>query len=222
MSFFLFLGIVLAIADWIATAREASSVRWVTKPGALLALLLWFATSTPAAGGLQTTWFTLALCFSLVGDIFTHMEGHQLIKGGMSFILAHIAFIVAYNTPLQIPAIFLLIFIINIIPTILFFRKILNEIRSTGDTDLAIGVSIYALALTSMTSTAISTLFRPEWPPTAAWPTTIGALLFYISNLLLFSGHFLEVKPRVKVLTMVTYHFGQFALAYGFLWFLYS
>jgi uncharacterized membrane protein YhhN len=73
-----------------------------------------------------------------------------------------------------------------------------------------------------MTSTALSTLFRPEWPPIAAWPTAIGALLFYISDLLLFSKHFLEVKPRVKVLTMVTYHFGQFALAYGFLWFLYS
>jgi alkenylglycerophosphocholine/alkenylglycerophosphoethanolamine hydrolase len=222
MPFFFFLGIVLAIADWIATARDASSVRWITKPGALLALLLWFATSSPVEGSLQTTWFTLALCLCLVGDIFLLMEGHQLIKGGLAFILAHIAFIVAYNTPLQIPAIFLVIFIVNVIPTIHFFRKILKKIRTTGDNDLVIGVSIYALALTSMTSTAISTLFRIGWPPFAAWLTAIGALLVYISDLFLFSKHFLEVKPPVKVLTMVTYHFGQFALAYGFLWFLYS
>jgi uncharacterized membrane protein YhhN len=173
-------------------------------------------------GSPQTTWFTLALCLCLVGDIFLLMEGHQLIKGGLAFILAHIAFVVAYNTPLQIPAIFLVIFIVNIIPTLLFFRKILDVIRATGDNDLAIGVSIYALILTSMTSTAISTLFRTGWPPTAAWLTAIGALLFYVSDLLLFSKHFLDVKARVKVLTMVTYHFGLFALAYGFLWFVYS
>jgi uncharacterized membrane protein YhhN len=85
MSFFFFLGIVLAIADWVATARDATSVRWVTKPGALLALLLWFATSTPVAGSPQITWFTLALCFSLVGDIFLLMEGHQLIKDPLAY-----------------------------------------------------------------------------------------------------------------------------------------
>lgn len=221
MPFFFYLGIVLAIADWIATARDASSVRWITKPGALLALLLWFATSSPVEGSPQTTWFTLALCLCLVGDIFLLMEGHHLIKGGLAFMLAHIAFIVAYNTPLQIPAIFLVIFIVNIILTIFFFRKILKEIHTTGDTDLAIGVSIYALALTSMTSTAISTLFRTGWSPIAAWLTAIGALLFYVSDLLLFSNHFLEVKPPVKVLIMATYHFGLFTLAYGFLWFLY-
>jgi uncharacterized membrane protein YhhN len=221
MPFFFFAGIVLAIADWIAVAREAFSVRWITKPGALLSLLLWFTTSTPASSNPQITWFTLALCFSLVGDIFLLMEGHQLIKGGLAFILAHIAFIVAYNTPLQMPLAFLAVFLLNIIPTFIVYRKILKEIRAAGDKDLAIGVSLYALALTSMTSTAFSTLFRPNWPAIASWPTALGAVLFYISDLLLFSNHFLKTKHRTNVLTMVTYHIAQFSLAYGYLWFLY-
>ncbi len=222
MPFFFFVGILLAVADWIATTRHAATVRWVTKPGALLALVLWFSTSAPLVSNPQITWFTLALCFSLVGDVFLLMQGYQLIKGGMAFILAYIAFIVAYNLPLNIPAVFLAIFILTLIPTILFFRNILGAIRKTGDTDLAVGVSIYALALASMTSTAISTLFRPIWTPIAAWPTAIGAILFFSSNLLLFSNYFLEETPRNQALTMMTYHLGQFALTYGFLWFLYQ
>lgn len=222
MPFFFYSGIVLAIADWIAISQNATSVRWVTKPGALLGLLLWFATFTPVTGNPQITWFTLALCLSLVGDIFLLMKGYQLIKGGMAFILAHIAFIIAYNTPMQIPLSFLGIFIVNIIPTILFYRRILKKIQSMGDADLAIGVSIYALVLTSMTSTAISTLFRPGWPSTAAWLTALGAVSFFISDLLLFSNHFLEQKPQMKILTMVTYHIAQYALTYGFVWYLYG
>lgn len=222
MSFFLYAGFLLAIADWIATARNAQSVRWVTKPGAILGLLLWFATSTPVAGSPQITWFTLALCLSLVGDIFLLMKGYQLIKGGLAFMLAHIAFILAYNIQQRIPTIFLAIFIVNLIPAILFFRRILGEIQSTGDSDLAIGVSVYALTLTSMTSSAVSTLFRPGWPPIATWLTFLGALLFFTSNLLRFSSHFLRPKPDSEPLTMITYHLGQYALTYGFLWYLYS
>jgi uncharacterized membrane protein YhhN len=221
MPFFFFLGLVLAGADWIATARNARTVRWITKPGALLSLLLWFATSTPATNSTQATWFTLALCLSLVGDIFLLMQGHQLHKGGLAFLLAHVAFLIAYTTPLQVPIVLLAVFALNIIPTIIFFRKVLGIIRSSGDTDLALGVSVYALALTAMTSTSISVLFRPDWPPIAAWPVAIGGALFYCSDMLLFTNHFLTEKPR-PTYTMITYHAAQFAMTYGYLWFLYS
>lgn len=222
MPFFFFAGIVLAVADWIAVGRDALTVRWITKPGAMLFLLLWFATSAPAATSPQTLWFTLALCLSLIGDVFLLMEGYQLVKGGLAFMLAHVCFIVAYHIPFQLPAAILLIFLLNLMLTLAFFRRIILAIRAMGDNDLAVGVSIYALALTCMTSTAISTLFRSGWAPIAAWPTAIGGLLFYGSDLLLFYKVFIEPKKALKVLTMLTYHLGQFSLVYGFLWFLFS
>lgn len=222
MPFFFFVGVLFAVADWVATAREARSLRWITKPGTILALLLWFATTAPASDNPQILWFTLALCFSLIGDIFLHMEGYHLVKGGLAFLLAQITFTIAYNTPFQVPPITSLIFIVNIILTVVFFREIIKTIRDMGDNELAIGVGFYALALTSMTSSAISTLFRPAWPAIGAWPTAIGASLFFASDILLFYKFFFETKKRVKILTIITYHLAQFSLTYGFLWYLYG
>ena len=222
MAFFFYAGIILAVADWIAVAQDARTVPWITRPGTLLAILLWFTTATPATSDPRITWFTLALCFSLVGDIFLLMGGHQIIKGGLSFILAHVAFVVAYNIPLQIPAMFYGIFILNLIPTIVIFREIIGVIKKEGDKDLVWGVSLYALVLTCMSSTALTTLFRPEWGGLAAWLTAGGALLFYASDLLLFFDRFVRPRPRAQLIVMISYHLAQFALTYGYLWFLYS
>jgi uncharacterized membrane protein YhhN len=222
MPFFFFVGIILALADWIAVSRKAHGVRWVTKLGTLLSILLWFATSTPAVTSPRITWFTLALCFSLVGDIFLLMRGDQLIKGGLSFFLANISFIIAYTLPLQIPPVFYAILFLTLIVTFLIFQGITAVIRREGDRELAWGVWIYAFALTAMTSTALATLFRSEWPPIAAWPTAVGAVLFYTSDVMLFRHDFVKAIPRGRLLIMISYHLAQFALAYGFLWFLYS
>jgi uncharacterized membrane protein YhhN len=222
MPFFFFVGIILALADWIAVSRQARGVRWITKPGTLLSILLWFATSTPVVTSPRITWFTLALCFSLVGDIFLHMQGDQLIKGGLSFLLAHMSFIIAYNLPLQIPPVFWAILLLTLTVTFLIFQGITAAIRRKADRELAWGVWIYAFALTAMTSTALTTLFRPEWPAIAAWPTALGALLFYISDALLFRNDFVQPAPHGRLMIMVSYHLAQFALTYGYLWFLYS
>jgi uncharacterized membrane protein YhhN len=222
MPFFFFVGIIMAFADWIAVSRQARGVRWVTKPGTLLCILLWFATSSPATTSPRITWFTLALCFSLVGDIFLQMRGDQLLKGGLSFALAHISFITAYNLPLQIPAVFWAILVLTLIVTFIIFKDITAAIRKAVDAELAWGVWAYAVILAAMTSTALSTLFRPEWPGIAAWPTAVGGILFYTSDVLLFKNNFVKVISRGRLLIMISYHLAQFALTYGYLWFLYS
>lgn len=222
MTFFFYAGVILAVADWIAITQDARTVRWVTKPGTLFALLLWFTTASPASTDPRVTWFTLALCFRLVGDIFLLMGGHQILKGGLSFILAHVAFITSYNLPLQVPPIFFGILILNFIPTIISFREITGTIRNDGDKDLAWGVSLYALVLTCLSSSALTTLFRPEWQGLAGWLTAGGALLFYTSDLLLLYDHYVRPRPRARLIVMMSYHLAQFALTYGYLWFLYS
>ncbi|TFH35426.1 MAG: lysoplasmalogenase [Anaerolineales bacterium] len=222
MAFLFTAGVILAVLDWIAVAREAHRLRWFTKPGTLLALLLWFATSTPAPADLGTTWFTLALCLSLVGDIFLLMEGHQLIKGGLAFILAHVSLVIAYNLPLQIPPIFYGIFIVNMIPTVVAFRVITGAIQRQGDRDLVWGVRFYALVLTCMASTAVTTLFRSEWDGLSGWLTAVGALLFYTSNILLLFHLFVRPRQRTPLMVITSYHLAQFSLTYGYLWFLYS
>ncbi len=222
MEIFFYLGILLALIDWIAIARNARSIRWVSKPGVILSLLLWFATSTPMTGDVRGTWFILALCLSLVGDIFLLMEGYELIKGGLAFILAHAAFIVAYNIPPDIPQMFFGVITLVGIISVFTYGDITRKIYKSGDPDLAWGIRFYALVLTAMVSMAMSRVFLPKWDGTAAWLTAGGAVLFYISDILLFINRFQSPRRDLRLPVTITYHIAQYALTYGYLWFLYS
>lgn len=221
MVIFFYLGILLALIDWIAIARDAHSIRWLSKPGVILALLLWFATASPITSDVRVTWFILALCLSLVGDIFLLMEGYQLIKGGLAFILAHAAFIIAYNIPPNVPPMFFGIFTMVGIISVITYGDITRKIHQSGDPDLAWGIRFYALVLTGMVSMAMVRVFIPTWDKTAAWLTALGGILFYISDILLFTNRFMQPRRDLRLLLTITYHVAQFAITYGYLWFLY-
>jgi uncharacterized membrane protein YhhN len=222
MTFFFYVAILLAIADWIAISRQALSIRWFTKTGTILALLLWFSTVTPVANEPRSMAFTLALCFSLIGDIFLLMEGPHMIKGGMAFFLAHAAFIAAYVLGMPLPPIFFGLLLLTGISSYFLYRPITHAILRTGDRDYAIGVWLYVAILTAMTSSALTTLFRDTWQLIPSLLTAIGALLFYVSDILLFQNRIYEATPRRTLITTVGYYLAQFALTYSFAWYLFT
>ena len=86
---------VLAVADWVAVVREDTRVRWVTKPGALIALIGAALALTPADGTVRA-WMVVGLVLSLGGDVFLLLRNEKVgfPLGLGSFLLGHVAYVV--------------------------------------------------------------------------------------------------------------------------------
>jgi uncharacterized membrane protein YhhN len=70
----------------------------------------------------------------------------------------------------------------------------------------------YALLINLMLFSALLSLFRPDWSLVPALLVSLGALFFYISDLLNAWIRFVNPLRSGRVAVMVTYHLGQFLL----------
>ncbi len=214
--------VALAVIDWTATARRWMRLRYLTKPAVLLALLAWFVLAGLSNGFLArsqaASWFATGLFFSLLGDILLMIPRNYFLGGLASFLAAHLAYIISFNfngnPPLGIPQGFL---VLAVSAWALFYytRIRVGLARYPGSRRLPLAVALYSLVITWMLLSALLTLFRPEWRLTAAGLVSLGGLLFFSSDSILAYDRFVRALPRGRLLVIVTYHIGQFALAAG-------
>lgn len=211
-AWLLVLGV--AILDWIAVAREWYAVERVAKPLTLALLLGVFILQ----GQLATPplfFFGLGFFFSLFGDVFLMFSERWFLAGLVAFLLAHVAYIIGFNLPWpQIDPLWS-----SIIALTLAFssgrvlRRILIGLRVKGLTRLVAPVVLYGAVITFMLLSALLTFFRPEWGVSSALLAFGGALLFYISDVILAWNRFVHPVRNGRLWNMITYHLGQMALA---------
>jgi uncharacterized membrane protein YhhN len=208
---------VFAAIDWWAVSRERLRVRYWAKPGALLALILAFTT----AGGWHRTspWFGVGLIFSLLGDIALLLPRRYFLFGLLAFLLAHIAYIIGFNpTPPPVRAETLALTAVLGAVTALGFRQLSRGLSRRPETTLLLpAVMVYTLAIGMMTLSAWLTLWRPNWPPTAALMAGVGATLFFISDWTLANHRLIAPVKHGGTVVIVTYHIGQALLIAGVL-----
>jgi alkenylglycerophosphocholine/alkenylglycerophosphoethanolamine hydrolase len=212
----LIVGLLVAVLDWFALARNLKTLEYFAKPGTMLLLLAWLWLATGFQGGM--IWFALGLIFSLGGDIFLMLPRERFIAGLVSFLLAHLAYIVGFNLippPLNLAS--LLIVVLVALPGILIYRRIRQGLAAHGQGQLALPVLVYSTVISVMLISALLTLIRPdsEWLPGPALLASAGALLFFLSDTLLAWNKFLAPLPGGRVLVHITYHLGQYALIVG-------
>jgi uncharacterized membrane protein YhhN len=218
MNFLLLLTFLFAIADWYAVATKNRRLEYVMKPGTMLSLILWFTTSLPTAPPAFTTVFTLGLALSLIGDVFLMLPNDRFLSGVIAFLLAHVAYVIAYNmdgvlvTPISL-------FLLLVISVIAFFntRLIVRALRSSGKDKLIGPIIMYAVVLTATVWSTTMTLFRPEWPLIGAIITFIGGWLFYATDSMNAWTRLVKPLPRGRLPVMITYHIAQFLMAAGML-----
>jgi uncharacterized membrane protein YhhN len=208
------LTIGMALLDWIATWREWRNVRWLSKPGALLLLIAWFT----QIGGWQgiLLLFGLALIFSLFGDILLHMPERFFVPGIGAFFIAQCFYIAAFNSqPLALnwEAALPLVAVAGIFSLVV--RRIQSGMQANDDTGLLLPVTAYAVILSLMWLSAISTLFRPAWQITPAALVALGAGLFFLSDTMIAYNRFVRPFPHRDILVMTTYHIGQILIITG-------
>lgn len=209
---FLWLALGLALAEWIAVWRRERTIRWLTKPGTMLALIAWFTHN----GGWQGAgvWFGLGLLLSLAGDVLLLLPPRFFLGGLAFFLAAHLCYLVGFNTAL--PALgwesFLTAAAVAVVG--LWLAGILARgLRSKPETKrLAPWVLAYCFVISAMLLSALLCFWREGWSLQAAALASLGAFLFYFSDFLLAVQRFIRPLPAGDFGVMVAYLLAQFGI----------
>jgi uncharacterized membrane protein YhhN len=211
---FLWIGLVIAVLDWVAVAKQWKAVEYIAKPGVTLALLAWLWN----AGGWQghLLWFVIGLAFSLAGDILLVLPREQLIAGLVAFLLAQMAYIGGLNQiPPPINLASIAIALLVAVTALRIYGAIVDGLAATGRHSLKMPVLAYVAAISLMLISALLTLIRSEWDPGAAWLLSSGAILFFVSDALLGWNKFVRQLRYGNIQVIITYHLGQAFIVLG-------
>jgi len=212
---FLVIALAIAVVNWVAVEKRWKLVEYVAKPGTMVVLLLWLVLN----GGLSWPMilFLLGLVFSLAGDVFLMLPRDQFIAGLASFLLAHVAYVIGFNTTPPPFNILALTFVVVVLITAQqIYRVIANGLDSQGLTRLKMPVQVYTIVIGLMLISALWTLARyGEWTFTSALLVTCGAVAFLVSDTILAYNKFVKPISHGRLMNMATYHLGQVGIALG-------
>jgi len=151
-------------------------------------------------------WVALGIGLSVVGDAALLWSGNRAFIVGLSaFLLAHISYVVGFNTlgHAGLPALLAAAVIIPI--TFVLLRTIW-----AGAAGLQAPTVAYGAVISLMVIFAATTWGSPVIPGPLA---TLGAALFYVSDSSLAIDRFRRPIPHAAFLTLGVYWLGQLAIA---------
>lgn len=192
---------VAAVVDWIAVARSAKQVEYVAKPVSMAALVV-VAVTLDTTLEARRAWFAAAGVFSLAGDVFLMLRRDRFLHGLVSFLLAHVCYVVGLaQARLRLrPG---LVGVVLVAAAVAIVGGVVLRGVRTDHPRLFAPVVVYLVVIASMVVTA--------W---AAGPTLAiaGATLFFASDSILAMQRFVRPMSWAPVAVMVTYHLGQAGL----------
>lgn len=197
----------VALTEWWATWTENRSVRLFTKPATLVALIGVAIALDPVDPTIRT-WMVIGLVLSLAGDVFLLFEKY-FIPGLVSFLLGHIAYVVALQTADQNLGWALLGLALVVVSIAVVARRFVVKLASGEGRELVGPVIAYVIVISSMVISAFGT---------ASLTAIVGATLFYVSDATLAWNKFLGRLRYGSIAVMVTYHLGQGGLVAWLVW----
>jgi len=212
---FLFSFIAFTIIHLYATKRNAYFLRGCTKGYILFSLLAFYILYV---GEENASWFVvLAIIFSFLGDMFLIPKGIKWFSiGGVCFLLSHFFFILSYAevTDFNKVPIFaiILIAIAFITATVIIFTKLKKFLPKP----LFYPMFFYLLCNGGMNSFALYRFISGI--NLASIITIIGAILFFISDTVLFFVRFNKNSiMKTHFLVMITYSLAELLIILGFI-----
>lgn len=215
MSIWLILAVIFAGLEALAVGRDLRPLEFIAKPAVILFLMIWLYAETGLQG--NALWFELGLLFSLLGDVLLlFIHPRMFISGLAAFLLTHICYLIGFQDQLLHPdawSFFLLFFILW--NGVRLLRRIVGAVRAREEDRLVIPVTVYGLIVSFMLYAAMSTIFDPAWTSGAAFFVSLGAFLFWISDLMLAWNKFVTLLASGRLPIIVTYQVGQICLIAG-------
>jgi uncharacterized membrane protein YhhN len=187
--------LVFATSNWAAVVREDTALNYLTKPAALVALLIY-----AAMGDAPSAWLIAALALSLLGDVYLMLPTDAFAAGLAAFLLAHVAYIADLDGSLAARAVWWIV--IGGVTAPLWLRIVRGA--PAGATRTAVASYIAVIGL--MVASALASGSRIA---------IVGALLFVSSDTILGWNRFVQPLTWARAALIVTYHLGQFGLVYA-------
>jgi len=215
MNFLLIAALILAGLEIFALQKNLPRLEVFAKPAVMVALFLWLWTSVALQGALL--WFGLGVLFSLAGDVLLMISLDRFFLPGLvAFLFAHVAYIIGLNMPIPEFSVWsTLLAVIIGINGVRVMRRILAPLAAQGQSQLQIPILIYGMTISIMLLSAMLKLTDLSWNALPALLVGIGALLFYLSDIILAWMKFVAPVQHGRIYNMLSYHLGQIALIAG-------
>jgi uncharacterized membrane protein YhhN len=210
-----FIAVAFALLDWYAAWKENRYLLVVAKPLTVIFMMLWSLQVSGWEGAML--FFGLGLFFSFGGDIALLFPARWFLPGLVSFLVAHIMFIIGFSQ--QMPPLSMFSAGIAIIIG-LTGARILKVVRAgiakmPGSKLLMPASVVYGMALAIMLLSAMLTFFNDQWSIAASLCAAIGGSLFFISDTTLSLDRFVKKMKHGRFWVHVTYHLGLFGILSG-------
>ena len=202
----LFLGLaaVAAVSDWVGVGERWKSLEYLAKPLAMVALV-GVALSLHAEVPGRRPWIVAALLLSLLGDVFLMLPRDAFVPGLASFLLAHVAYIVAFRIDGGSVVALAVSAVVVAVAAVAAGRKVIAGVRAS-DPAVTVPVVVYIAVIAAMVACALATgniLFG------------VGAILFMTSDSLIAWNRFVRPLSWAPLAIIVTYHLAQALLVTG-------
>jgi len=185
-------------------------LHWVCKPLATLLILLTVWWTESAVSPRYQRWMAVGMAFSLAGDVFLMLPQDAFVQGLVSFLLAHLCFIVALLTDSRFAERPL-----GMLACVAYGAFNLWALWPSLPDPLHVPVVVYVLVLACMGGQAVvrARLHAMDAVVGSAQWSMAGALLFMLSDTLLAWDRFRFVIPLSGLWVLATYYAALWCLA---------
>ncbi|MBK9600404.1 MAG: lysoplasmalogenase [Anaerolineales bacterium] len=215
MNILMVLALVFAALEALALWKYWHRLEYIAKPAVMVVLFIWLLTSVGMNGAL--IWFGLGILFSLLGDVLLMISlDRMFLPGLVAFLLAHVAYVIGFNIPLPLFSAWSLIFAFMVgLGGTRIIRRIVDSLASSGNVRMRTPILIYSLVISLMLLSAMMKLTDITWSANASALVSLGALLFYLSDIVLAWNKFVAPIQHGRIYNIGLYHLGQITLIAG-------
>jgi uncharacterized membrane protein YhhN len=208
-------ALIFAALESLALWKKWTRLEYLAKPAVMIILFLWLWTSTGLSG--VSLWFEVGILLSLTGDILLMISLDRLFMAGLvAFLLAHVAYLVGFNIPIpQISAWGFFLAVMVGLGGVRVIRRILAALAASGQIRMRTPIIIYGTVISLMLLSAMMKMTDFTWNANAATLVSVGAFLFYVSDIILAWHKFVAPIQNGRIYNIGAYHLGQITLIAG-------
>lgn len=215
MNIFLIAALILAVLEAVALQKNWFRLEVVAKPGVMIVLFLWLFRFAGLNGAL--IWFGLGILLSLAGDVLLMISLDRFfLMGLIVFLMAHVAYIIGFNIPLPALSLWGIAFAVMVsLGGARVIRRIVAALASKGQARMRTPIIVYSMVISIMLLSAMLKLMDISWGAGAAALVSVGAFLFYLSDIILAWNKFVAPIQHGRIYNIAAYHLGQIMLIAG-------